>query len=270
MVSTHDEALDPVDYKMSSTEKTIVQPFELADDKKSVTELEHVDITNKHAFKGDDSDGSQLPLYFVGGALSLITADINATEGEAWLGVSNSLAVAVVAPFCGCLQDLFGRRNVALAGCVLVIVGSVVMGTRRVLQIHIEDAILDRAWACTWRWCMWISCIWVRSATVSLLFFYFPHTHNRAEGVSTKTLSAFTGALAVNNPTNPKLVTALLSVASFGIGGVLVPTATVAITATPDTIIGTTAALSLCVRLGGGAIAYSIYYNILADKLQAK
>jgi hypothetical protein len=60
------------------------------------------------------------------------------------------------------------------------------------------------------------------------------------------------------------------TIAGFGIGGVLVPAATVAITVTPDAFIATTVALSLSIRVIGGSIGYSLYYNIFANKLKDK
>ena len=56
-------------------------------------------------------------------------------------------------------------------------------------------------------------------------------------------------------------------VAAFGIGGVLVPAATIAVTVTPDSTIAVTVALSLCVRAIGSAIGYAIYYNIFINKI---
>lgn len=77
---------------------------------------EKIEIThggNEKAFKGDDSDGtidwtprtiiaaivlaclytgSQIILYFVGGALGYIQEDLNATTNGSWLPVSNTLA----------------------------------------------------------------------------------------------------------------------------------------------------------------------------------
>ncbi len=72
------------------------------------------------------------------------------------------------------------------------------------------------------------------------------------------------------NPDTPARAIAFGAVASFGIGGVLVPAATIAITVTPDAFIATTVALSLSIRVIGGSIGYSIYYNIFANKLKSK
>ena len=62
-------------------------------------------------------------------------------------------------------------------------------------------------------------------------------------------------------PENEKLVVALGSLASLGVGGVLVPAATVAMLVCPDALITTAAALSLSIRTVGGSIGYSIYYS---------
>lgn len=43
--------------------------------------------------------------------------------------MANTLAIASVAPFCGYLQDLFGRRYITLAGGVTILVGIILVGT---------------------------------------------------------------------------------------------------------------------------------------------
>jgi MFS family permease len=73
--------------------------------------------------------GSQIPLYFVGGSLSFIQKDLGATSQISWLPVANTLAIAAVTPFCGYLQDLFGRRNITIGGCLAIIVGIILVGT---------------------------------------------------------------------------------------------------------------------------------------------
>lgn len=49
-----------------------------------------------------------------------------------------------------------------------------------------------------------------------------------------------------------------------------VPAQTIAITVTPDAFIATTVALAISIRMLGGSIGYSIYYNVFANKLNAK
>ncbi|VZH92534.1 unnamed protein product [Fusarium fujikuroi] len=105
---------------------------------------------NTHAVKGDDSDGvvdwtwrhavasislaglyvgAQIPLYFVGGSLTYIVKDIGSSEKSSWLPIANTLTIAVVAPFVGYLQDLFGRRYISLAGGVTILIGVILVGT---------------------------------------------------------------------------------------------------------------------------------------------
>ena len=126
-----------------------------------------IDIENRAAYKGDNSDGqvewrfsnimasiflcmlftgklvhtlrglgsaytalgSQLILYFVGGSLEFIVPDLKAQSTAAWLPISNTLAVASIAPYTGYLQDLFGKRYIALFGALLICIGIVVLGT---------------------------------------------------------------------------------------------------------------------------------------------
>ena len=81
-------------------------------------------------------------------------------------------------------------------------------------------------------------------------------------------MTAFGGALAAMTPENPKTTVALATIACFGLGGMIVPTASVALLVAPDALITTAAALSLSVRTVGGAIGYSIYYNVFVTKLK--
>ena len=73
--------------------------------------------------------GSQIILYFVGGSLTFITVDLGSPSTAVWLPVANTLAIAVVAPYTGYLQDLFGKRYIALFGALLICVGIIVLGT---------------------------------------------------------------------------------------------------------------------------------------------
>jgi hypothetical protein len=83
-------------------------------------------------------------------------------------------------------------------------------------------------------------------------------------------LTCFGGAMAVVTPENEWTVLALGTVGGIGLGGLIVPSATVAMIAAPDALITTCAALSLSVRAVGGSIGYSIYYNIFANKLKTR
>lgn len=79
--------------------------------------------------------------------------------------------------------------------------------------------------------------------------------------------AAFGGALSATTPENPKFTVAMGTIAGFGVGGLLVPAATVAMIVVPDSLLATTAALSLSIRTLGGSIGYTIYYNIFVHKL---
>ena len=95
----------------------------------------------------------------------------------------------------------------------------------------------------------------------------FPNHTREVLLLAVAIMTGFAGALAVMTPENESLVLALGAMAGFGVGGVLVPAATVAMLVCPDALITTAAALSLSIRTVGGSIGYSIYYNIFATKL---
>ncbi|KAI1612526.1 putative major facilitator superfamily transporter [Exophiala viscosa] len=462
---------------MATDENNSVEHHELK------THYSHVD--NSLAFKGDDSDGkvawtarsliaamslgflyvgSQIMLYFVGGSLSFMEAELHATAHASWLPVSNTLAITAVAPFTGYLQDLLGRREITLAGSIMIMVGQALVGSAHTFGQAVTGMALGGGGAgiCeltalagisdivpvrhrgialglmtgviipftpyvmysqllgtyhTWRWGQWICLIWNGITFIGLVTTYFPKAHPRMEGFNKKMIlaridyvgaflsitgitlflvalqaggythswrgayvlcqliigivlilsfvvwewkfakypmipgemfrgqkivalafcvafvagvnfyslinffplsfgtiwspdpvqiglkglgygisttvgavffnallstkleakwvllaaasmmTAFGGALAVSNPTNPKVAVALGTLASFGVGGVLVPSATVALIVVPDALLATTAALSLSIRTIGGSIGFTIYYNIFVNKL---
>ncbi|KEF62014.1 uncharacterized protein A1O9_03586 [Exophiala aquamarina CBS 119918] len=77
-------------------------------------------------------------------------------------------------------------------------------------------------------------------------------------------------SMAAVTPDNAGLAVGLATIAGFGIGGVIVPSATIAMTACPDSLIATATALTLTIRFVGGSIGYSIYYNVFMQKLNSK
>ncbi|OQV07082.1 hypothetical protein CLAIMM_11566 [Cladophialophora immunda] len=83
-------------------------------------------------------------------------------------------------------------------------------------------------------------------------------------------MTAFGGVLASVTPDTPGRLYGFAVLSGIGIGGVLVPAATIAITVAPDELIATCVALSLSIRVVGGSIGYSIYYNIFYHKLAAQ
>lgn len=110
------------------------------------------------------------------------------------------------------------------------------------------------------------------SVTAGAVFFnfmltVFPKHHRGVLFVAAVLMTAFGGALAAVTPETPRMAVALGTICGFGVGGLLVPTQTIAITCSPDAFIATTTALSLAVRVIGGSIGYAIYYNIFSTKL---
>lgn len=85
--------------------------------------------------------------------------------------------------------------------------------------------------------------------------------------ISSCLMTAFSGALVTATPFNVGQSIAFATLCSLGIGGVIVPSLTLALYACPDEYIGTTAALSLAVRFLGGSIGTTIYFNIFNSAL---
>jgi MFS family permease len=73
--------------------------------------------------------GSQVILYFTGGSLSFIEEDLKLARGSAWLPTANILAIAAACPYAGYLQDLFGKRYIALFGSLCICLGCALLGS---------------------------------------------------------------------------------------------------------------------------------------------
>ncbi|QLI65468.1 Trichothecene efflux pump TRI12 [Metarhizium brunneum] len=80
-------------------------------------------------------------------------------------------------------------------------------------------------------------------------------------------MTAGCGAMAAANRDNEKAVYAILLVSGLGVGGIVIPTSVITTIICPDDLIATITALTLSVRVIGGAIGYAIYYNVLVQKL---
>ena len=63
--------------------------------------------------------------------------DIGGFSIRTWLPLVHSLAFAAVAPFAGHVSDLVGRRYIAIAATVIIIVGMVVVGTAHRMAVAI-------------------------------------------------------------------------------------------------------------------------------------
>lgn len=58
----------------------------------------------------------------------------------------------------------------------------------------------------------------------------------------------------------------LLVISGLGIGGIVVPASIITTIICPDDLIATVTALTLSIRVLGGAIGYTIYYNVFVEK----
>lgn len=74
---------------------------------------------------------SQIPLYFFGGVAPDIYADIGGFDRWIWMVIGYLIALAAIAPFCGAMSDLVGRRWVAVGGSVVIIIGMIVCATAK-------------------------------------------------------------------------------------------------------------------------------------------
>ncbi len=61
--------------------------------------------------------------------MQFLTRDLKAPDAAGWLLVANTMAIAATAPSVGYLQDLLGKRYIALFGSLCICVGIVIVGT---------------------------------------------------------------------------------------------------------------------------------------------
>jgi hypothetical protein len=88
--------------------------------------------------------------------------------------------------------------------------------------------------------------------------------------ISSCMMTAGCGALAAARLDNLKAVYGILVVAGLGIGGIVVPASIITTIICPDDLIATIAALTLAIRVIGGAIGYTTYYNVFLNKFIPK
>lgn len=84
--------------------------------------------------------------------------------------------------------------------------------------------------------------------------------------ISSCLMTAGCGALASARLDNLNAVYGILVVAGLGIGGIVVPASIITTIICPDDLIATVTALTLAVRVIGGAIGYTVYYNVFINK----
>lgn len=84
--------------------------------------------------------------------------------------------------------------------------------------------------------------------------------------VSSIVMTAGGGAFAALNRDNLWLSYLLLIISGLGIGGIVVPASIISTIICPDELIATIAALTLSIRVLGGAVGYAIYFNVFVQK----
>ncbi|KAK4198409.1 major facilitator superfamily domain-containing protein [Triangularia verruculosa] len=75
------------------------------------------------------------------------------------------------------------------------------------------------------------------------------------------------GLLSIARVDNIQTVYGILFIAGLGVGGVVVPASTITAIICPNEVIATVTALTIAIRIVGGAIGYAIYYNVFVSKL---
>jgi len=83
--------------------------------------------------------------------------------------------------------------------------------------------------------------------------------------VSCLFMTAGSGAMAALTRDNVWLSYLLLVISGLGIGGIVVPASIITNIICPDELIATVTALTLAIRVLGGAVGYAIYYNVFVS-----
>lgn len=84
--------------------------------------------------------------------------------------------------------------------------------------------------------------------------------------ISSVCMTAGCGALAIGRVDNMYQLWGLLVLAGLGIGGIVVPASIMTTIICPDDLIATVAALTLSIRVIGGCVGYTTYYNVFISK----
>ncbi|KIW99735.1 uncharacterized protein Z518_11148 [Rhinocladiella mackenziei CBS 650.93] len=159
-VPTLDREKEPDDGESSNIEKKVT--------------LSKFDLENRAAHKGDDSDGrvewnwrSRCACFFL---CTLYT-------------VATTLVIAVVVPYTGYLQDLFGKRYICLCGALLLSISSVLLGSAQSFGQAVTRIAISGARAAIGE-LTGIAGIYNGVSGIGLLIFYHPRNHARAAEIS--------------------------------------------------------------------------------------
>jgi len=85
--------------------------------------------------------------------------------------------------------------------------------------------------------------------------------------ISTITMTIGVSLICLSTPFNEKEMYPILIVAGLGIGGILVPASIISTIVCPDDLIATVSALTLSIRVIGGAVGYAVYFNVFYNRL---
>jgi len=85
---------------------------------------------------------------------------------------------------------------------------------------------------------------------------------------ATAIMTAGTGAMSISTPDNLGATYAVVTIASIGVGAVIIPSSIIAQIVSPPEFIGTITAVTLSIRYIGGAIGFTAYYSIFYYKLE--
>ena len=100
---------------------------------------------------------------------------------------------------------------------------------------------------------------------VLALLSYFRGNNRELLVVSCIIMTAGCGALAFAERDNMDKLWGILVLAGLGIGGIVVPASVITTIICPDDIIATVSALTLSIRVIGGCIGYTVYYNVFVS-----
>lgn len=91
--------------------------------------------------------------------------------------------------------------------------------------------------------------------------------HNRELMIASSCImTAGIGALACLRVDTLYRAYGLLVLAGLGIGGIVVPASIITTIICPDDLIATVAALTLAIRVIGGCVGYTVYFNVFSEK----
>lgn len=107
----------------------------------------------------------------------------------------------------------------------------------------------------------------VLAGACGVLWLLSAYGHNKELMIASSVLmTAGCGSLAASTPDNLDKMWGLLVLVGLGIGGIVVPATIMSTIICPDDLIATVTALTLSVRVIGGAIGYAVYFNIFISK----